>query len=149
MTMTLLPRRPGQAAVVMLVSLGILLLAAPPAGAQPGRAAEPQLAFGTQHAVALRNNGDVLTWGDNVQCQLGRTSTTNRDAVPTVMMRNAKEIAAASFHTLVLTSAGKVYGWGVNAEGALGMGHAHDVCEGPELVESLADKTVVHIATGY
>jgi len=33
-------------------------------------AAEPNVAFGTKHALALRNNGDVLTWGDNVMCQL-------------------------------------------------------------------------------
>ena len=53
------------------------------------------------------------------------------------MMRNAKEIAAASDHTLALTADGKVYGWGMNPEGPLGTGNTNDQCEGPALVESL------------
>ena len=105
----------------------------------------PRIAFGTNHAVALRNNGDVLTWGANVGCQLGRRAG-NWDATPGLVMRNAKAIAAAADHTLVLTSDGKVYGWGTNGS-AIGTGQ-YDQCEGPALVESLADKAITHIATG-
>src|SRR5688572_19836074 len=39
------------------------------------------LVFGTRHAVALKNNGDVFTWGENVGCQLGRAGG-NRAATP-------------------------------------------------------------------
>ena len=106
----------------------------------------PKIAFGTRHAVALRNNGDVLTWGGNVGCQLGRRAG-NSNAVPGLVMRNVKEIAAASEHTLVLTTDGKVYGWGTDGK-AIGTGE-YDQCEGPALVESLADKVIAHIATGY
>ena len=81
------------------------------------------IAFGNRHAVALRTNGDVLTWGENVYCQLGRASKGNSGRTPALVMRNAKEIAAASDHTLVLTMDGKVYGWGMNAEGPLGVGN--------------------------
>lgn len=123
--------------------LGLFAFAAPPAAAQT-----PAIAFGTRHAVALRNNGDVLTWGDNVGCQLGRASRGNYDANPALVMRNAKEIAAASDHALVLTLDGKVYGWGTNPQGELGVGDEYDKCEGPVLVESLADKTITHIGTG-
>ena len=35
---------------------------------------EAAIAFGNRHAVALRTNGEVLTWGENVYCQLGRGS---------------------------------------------------------------------------
>jgi alpha-tubulin suppressor-like RCC1 family protein len=106
------------------------------------------MAFGTRHALALRANGDVLSWGDNVGCQLGRRAG-NSSAVPTLVMRNAREIAAASDHSLALTVDGKVYGWGMNPDGVLGVGHSYDACEGPALVESLTDRTIVHIATGY
>ena len=106
----------------------------------------PRIAFGTRHAVALRNNGDVVTWGGNVGCQLGRRAG-NRDATPGLVLRNVKEIAAASDHTLALASDGKVYGWGTGGA-AIGTGE-YDQCEGPALVESLADKVIAHIATGY
>ena len=73
--------------------------------------------FGTRHAVALKNNGDVLTWGENVSCQLGRAAG-NRSATPGQVLRNIKEIAAASAHTLALDVDGKVYAWGGDAPDA-------------------------------
>ena len=123
----------------------ILLISPSKSSAQ---AVDPAIAFGNRHAVALRTNGEVLTWGENVYCQLGRGSRGNSGRTPAVMMRNAKEVAAASDHALVLTREGKVYGWGMNPEGALGTGNTNDQCEGPALVESLAAHTVTHIATG-
>ena len=111
------------------------------------QAAEPAIVFGARHALALRTNGDVLSWGENVGCQLGRRAG-NRNATPAIVMRNAKQIAAASDHSLALTTDGKVYGWGTNPEGALGAGNTNDQCEGPLLIPSLADKTIAHIATG-
>ena len=51
--------------------------------------------FGTRHAVALKNNGDVVTWGDNVTCQLGRTAG-NRSAAPGQVLRNIRNETAAA-----------------------------------------------------
>jgi hypothetical protein len=64
-------------------------------------------------------------------------------------MRNVKEIAVAVQHTFALTNDGRLYAWGTNPKGMLGVGHAWELCEGPELVTSLADKTITHITTGY
>ena len=50
--------------------MAVVLLWAPSA-----YAADAAIAFGAKHAIALRTNGDVLTWGDNVGCQLGRPVT--------------------------------------------------------------------------
>lgn len=117
-------------------------------GPQAAAAAEPTVAFGARHGVALRSNGEVLTWGNNVGCQLGRRAGNNASS-PGLVMHNAVEVAAASDHSLVLTADGKVYGWGTNAEGVLGTGDTYDKCEGPVLIESLAGKDIAHIATGY
>ena len=114
----------------------------------PAQTITPAVAFGTRHVVALSANGDVLTWGDNVMCQLGRAAG-NASATPRHVLRNATEIAAASDHTLALTADGNVYGWGSNPEGALGTGNTYDQCEGPTLISSLAGKAIVHIATGH
>lgn len=126
------------------VSLSFCLALLPRSAA----AADAQVAFGNRHGVALRTNGEVLTWGDNVSCQLGRR-TGNSDPNPGLVMRNVKQIAVASEHTLVLTEEGKVYGWGQNGDGELGTGDEYEKCEGPVLITSLAGKTITHIATGY
>ncbi len=110
---------------------------------------EASIALGNRHAVALQSNGNVLTWGEAVYCQLGRGSRTNSSREPGIVMRNAKQIAAANDHTLVLTDDGRVYGWGMNAEGALGTGNTNDQCEGPVLIESLSSLSIARIATGY
>ena len=112
-----------------------------------GQAVTPAIAFGARHAVALGANGDVLTWGDNVMCQLGRPGG-NSAATPGLALRNAIQVAAAADHTMALTADGKVYGWGANPEGALGVGNTYDQCQGPALVESLEGKGIVAIATG-
>jgi len=130
------------------VTLTLIALVATPS-TPTARSPQAAIAFGTRHAVALGANGDVLTWGENVSCQLGRASRGNAGRTPTLVMRNAAGIAAAADHTLVLTTDGKVYGWGQNAEGSLGMGNTYDQCDGPALVESLAGQTVAQIATGH
>lgn len=117
--------------------------------ANPAAAQQPTVQFGSGFGVALRSNGDVLTWGNNVFCQLGRPSPGNTAATPTLVMRNVKEIAVASQHGFALTQDGKVYAWGTNPKGVLGVGHQWELCEGPEVVTSLADVTVSHIGTGY
>ena len=109
--------------------------------------AQRQIVFGARHAIALRSNGDVLTWGDNVMCQLGRRGGT-RGGTPELMLRNGTQVAAAAEHSLALTEGGHVYGWGMNAEGWLGVGNEYDQCEGPTLVTSLEGKSIVQIATG-
>ena len=127
--------------------LVLLVLLLPSIG--PGVSAQSDtrmVVFGTRHAVALKNNGDVFTWGDNVSCQLGRAGG-NRSATPGQVLRNIKEIAAAASHTLALDVDGKVYAWGSEAQ-AMGNNDDSERCEGPEPVASLEDKTIAHIATG-
>lgn len=125
------------------------LLLASLTGVAAAQTTSPTVAFGNKHGVALRDNGDVLTWGDNVMCQLGRATKGNTGPTPTVVMRNAKEIAVGPMHTLVLTADGTVYGWGGNGEGALGTGDGYDKCEGPVAIASLSGMKIAHIATGY
>ena len=85
--------------------------------AADARAQGPAIAFGDHHAVALRDNGDVLAWGTGNQCAFVRSLS---DATPTLIMRNAKAIAAGARHTLVLTKDGKVYGLGSQSAGRAG-----------------------------
>lgn len=95
----------------------------------------------------MRTNGEVVTWGNNVMCQLGRRSG-NGNAEPGLVLRNGVQVAAAADHSMALTRDGHVYGWGMNAEGQLGVGTEFDQCEGPALVDSLEGKGIVQVATG-
>ena len=105
------------------------------------------MAFGGRHAIALRTNGEVITWGNNVGCQLGRR-TGNRSGEPGLVLRNGVQVVAWADHSMALTRDGHVYGWGVNGDGQLGVGNEFDQCEGPALIESLEGKGIVQIATG-
>jgi len=45
--------------------------------------------------------------------------------------------SAGGSHCLFLTSSGRVYGMGTNAQGRLGLNHSVHVCRSPEFVSSL------------
>ncbi|MEU7023835.1 Ig-like domain repeat protein [Streptomyces sp. NPDC046203] len=84
------------------------------------------LSAGTGHSVALTTDGHVLTWGINIWGQLGDGTTVfNRPtpggtALPAGLRFTA--IAAGGYHTLALTSAGRVYAWGLDGSGQVGDG---------------------------
>ena len=56
------------------VSLFLLVIFTVPSQNVTAQSSNAAVAFGNRHAVALRTNGEVLTWGENVYCQLGRAS---------------------------------------------------------------------------
>ncbi len=68
----------------------------------------------------------VATWGSNSDGQIGDNSTINRLAPTPVEQAGALagktivQITRGGFHTLALTSEGKVYAWGDNYAGQLG-----------------------------
>ena len=82
-------------------------------------------AAGCDHGLALTSAGRVLAWGDNNEDQLGDGSTTSRDTPVQVKLPAGTKITAISagcYHSLALTSAGRVLAWGYNASGQLGNG---------------------------
>lgn len=100
--------------------------------AQGGGAAvkvdHPPLASGRAHAVAVRTDGSVLTWGANEagQLGLGTVDAVNVRRPPTVVpgASGAVTAAAGEEFSLVLLADGSVLSWGANAEGQLGHGPA-------------------------
>ena len=129
-----------------LITLATVVVVLLPVAATP-QADVGQIAFGARHVIALRTNGDIVTWGNNVMCQLGRRAG-NQNGDPGLVLRNGVHIAAAADHSIAVTRDGHVYGWGMNAEGQLGLGNEFDQCEGPALIESLEGKGIVQVATG-
>ena len=109
----------------------------------------PSIVFGTRHGVALRTNGDVLTWGEQRRVS-ARPPAGNTASTPAVMCATSRRSRRRASTRWRSPSTARSTAWGVNGEGQLGMGvgNTYDQCEGPVLVPSLDDKTIAHISTG-
>ena len=91
------------------------------------------VAAGDAHSLALTEDGHVLAWGDNADGQLGNGVTTDSWTPVQVKGPNGvgalsgiKEVAAGGSHSLALTSDGRVYAWGNNNNGQLGINSTTD-----------------------
>ena len=88
-----------------------------------------EVAVGKSHSLALDQNGAVWAWGYNGEGQLGDGTQLQRLAPVRVKgLDPVQHIAAgvASLHSLALTREGRIWSWGSNAFGQLGLGEADD-----------------------
>jgi len=111
---------------------------------------------GSDHSLALTSDGKVYAWGSNANGQLGNGATTN-SLVPVAVTdagalagKTVTAIAAGNGYSLALTSDGKVYAWGSNANGQLGNGTTTTSLVPVAVTDTgvLAGKTVTAIAAG-
>ncbi|KAK7085896.1 putative E3 ubiquitin-protein ligase herc1 [Halocaridina rubra] len=109
-----------------------------------------KVSCGTQFTVFLTKDGRVYTCGmDRLIGQPeSRTRGHNRpQQVPALVTHNVTDIAVGSEHTLALTSTADVFGWGMNSDGQLGLGHSSAVRE-PQIVRTLSGKGISQISAG-
>ena len=86
------------------------------------------ISAGTQHSLALTDDGGLGAWGGNTSGQLGDNTTTNRhvptriDSLPsnTMTQGSVVGISAGSNHSLAITGTGQLWAWGSNGSGRLG-----------------------------
>lgn len=83
-----------------------------------------QIEAGNVHSMALSKTGEVYAWGGNANGQLG-DGTTNNNRFPTQVMTfygtPIKQIVAGYTSSYALTSDGRLYAWGANSQGQLGL----------------------------
>jgi alpha-tubulin suppressor-like RCC1 family protein len=85
------------------------------------------VAAGGSHSLALRDDGTVRAWGDNVLGQLGDGTATDRYSPVAVQgLTGAAAVAAGGVHSLALRDDGTVRAWGYNFDGELGDGTTTD-----------------------
>lgn len=81
------------------------------------------VACGRKHTLALTDHG-VYAWGSNSYGQLGLGKFVQESPYPQILHTMAEEkiidIAAGQYHSMSLTSSGKVYTWGWGIHGQLG-----------------------------
>ena len=86
------------------------------------------IAAGAYHSLAFTTNGEVYAWGYNNEGQLGLGTSGDENnesspvLIPTTDLSNVSGIAAGSIMSLAVTDEGKVYAWGYNNNGQLGLG---------------------------
>ena len=92
---------------------------------------------GQAHTLALvgAQVGEVYAWGDGEHGQLGTQSVLSHvpQAIDTIHLRDQNGvdtivtgICAGAFHSCCVTVGGRVFSWGMNTFGALGLGHLND-----------------------
>lgn len=118
-----------------------------------------QLAAGGNHILALDHTGNVYTWGDGAQFQLGRFVSENyrhnalKPALQADLYRhNTKFIAAGGYHSFAIDKNDRVWAWGLNNYGQTGVirnaGQDRAFIEKPALLEGLRGKVLVDIQGG-
>jgi autotransporter-associated beta strand protein len=91
------------------------------------------VAAGSQHSVAVADDGRVYAWGSTANGRLGVGATTAFNfAYPTQVfsagtlsgkfIRSVVSGGSSSAHTLALDAGGTLYAWGANDRGQLGVG---------------------------
>jgi len=85
------------------------------------------ISVGYEFAMALLENGTVVTWGSNSKGQLGNGSGENSSLPVTVAsLTGVEKISAGSNHAFAILANGSVKGWGLNEYSQLGDGTGLD-----------------------
>ena len=81
-----------------------------------------QVSAGTNHGLAVRQDGTAWSWGLNVCGQLGIDATTNRSSPVSVAggFTDWCQVSAGHSHSLAIRQNGTAWAWGLNTEGQLG-----------------------------
>jgi len=82
------------------------------------------LAAGEVHTCALRTDGSLLCWGQNIYGQLGDGTTTDRHSPTAVgaLTSGVAAVAAGQYFTCAIKTNGSLWCWGLNSFGQLGDG---------------------------
>jgi alpha-tubulin suppressor-like RCC1 family protein len=83
------------------------------------------IAAGGGHSLAVTSTGSMVAWGYNAYGELGNATTVSSDVPVVVNLPTDTEVtavAAGLYHSLALTSTGRVLAWGENNYGQLGDG---------------------------
>ncbi|KAK6494154.1 putative E3 ubiquitin-protein ligase HERC4 [Huso huso] len=110
-----------------------------------------QVACGNRHSLALSKDGQLFTWGQNTNGQLGlgkgEPSKPSPQPLKSLSGIPLAQIAAGGDHSFAVSLSGAVFGWGRNHEGQLGLGDTTDRYQ-PTHVRALEFKNTGFISCG-
>nr|XP_057936716.1 probable E3 ubiquitin-protein ligase HERC3 isoform X2 [Doryrhamphus excisus] len=110
-----------------------------------------QVMCGNQHCIALSRDGQLFTWGQNTNGQLGLGKEESSKLAPQPLKSLAgiplAQITAGGDHSFALSLSGAVFGWGKNTAGQLGLNDKQDRAV-PCHIKFLRSQKVVYISCG-
>ena len=113
------------------------------------------IAAGSTHVLALTTDGNVFGWGSNHFGQVGMSQTVQKNnerfstkPKPIVFPEKIIDIAAGMHYSLALTASGKVYAWGWNGFGQLGLGDLKSR-NTPTLIPNLSGVRAIAAGEGH
>jgi alpha-tubulin suppressor-like RCC1 family protein len=83
-----------------------------------------QASAGSNHSLAVRQNGTLWAWGYNGRGRLGDNTTVNKSSPVSVVggFTDWCQVSAGSNHSLAVRQTGTLWAWGENCTGELGIG---------------------------
>jgi alpha-tubulin suppressor-like RCC1 family protein len=113
------------------------------------------VACGEYHSAALTASGDVYTWGDGGDGQLGHGDWRSKGfrlsqprLIKALQGKGVTSISCGEYHMAALTGAGEVFTWGKSVNGQLGHSEDTKKITSPLLVEALRSEQVVNLSCG-
>jgi alpha-tubulin suppressor-like RCC1 family protein len=77
---------------------------------------------GGEHMIAMKSDGSIWTWGNDIQGQLGLSTWADKETPQHVGKDSWVAISAGVIHTLAIRADGRLLAWGNNFDGQLGCG---------------------------
>jgi alpha-tubulin suppressor-like RCC1 family protein len=89
------------------------------------------ISAGTAHNIAIKADGSLWAWGENLRGQFGVGTSGRQNPMATVPVPSAsghdwKQAVAGGTHTVALKKDGTLWAWGNNWAGTLGTGSTND-----------------------
>jgi alpha-tubulin suppressor-like RCC1 family protein len=106
---------------------------------------------GENHCLAMTVGGNVYSWGENGQGQLGLSDTTNRlrpEQIKALRSMGAVKISAGRNHSLVISQGGLLLAFGSNNHGQCGLDSEVKIQPQPMVVERLRELNTVDVCGG-
>ena len=114
------------------------------------------ISCGYNFSMAITQQGQLFSWGDDTTGQLGLGPKAGRQAAPKlVSLHRTSDDAASTFvvgaaggwgHTCVVTSGGVVWAWGFGGRGQLGLGDL-ETRSSPSMVKGALERVHVRLVT--
>ncbi len=84
------------------------------------------ISAGTAHNLAIKSDGTLWAWGENLRYQLGDGTRSKRNApAPAAPGNDWKQAAAGGYFSVALKRNGTIWVWGDNWAGQLGIGNTN------------------------
>ena len=109
------------------------------------------ISVGDSHCACLDSDGNIYTFGKNDQGQLGiGDKDLEYTCIPQkVNLPPCTQISRGYNFTMCLDETGKVYSFGYNRYGQLGLGNNEDYYNSPQLISSLKDVEFIECGVNH